>query len=88
LKKERIKPVIDMCILRFEAIARLEGELREARSELEDRKTIDTAKRIVISQKGLSEEEAYALMRRTAMNQKKRIADLARAIIAAADIMT
>ncbi len=88
LKKERIKPVIDMCILRFEAIARLETELREARSELEDRKIIDQAKGIIMAQKSLGEEAAYALMRRTAMNRKKRIVDLARAIIAAADLIT
>jgi two-component system, response regulator / RNA-binding antiterminator len=87
LKKERIKPIIDMCVMRFEAVARLENDLLSARSELEDRKIIDQAKRFVMAQKHIGEEEAYALLRRTAMNQKKRIADLARAIIAAADVI-
>jgi two-component system, response regulator / RNA-binding antiterminator len=88
LKQERIKPIIDMCILRFEAFARLQDELQEARSALEDRKLIDKAKRVIMAAKGLDEEAAYALLRSNAMNQKRRIADLARAILAAADLIT
>jgi two-component system, response regulator / RNA-binding antiterminator len=88
LKKERIKPIIDMCVMRFAAFARLQSELREARSALEDRKLIDQAKRRIMAAKGLDEDAAYALMRRTAMNQKRRIAELARSILTAADLLS
>jgi two-component system, response regulator / RNA-binding antiterminator len=88
LRKERIKPVIDMCILRFEAFARLEAELREAKDQLRDRGVIDQAKHMVMKAKGLDENAAYALLRTTAMRRNLKIAELARAILAASDLVT
>jgi two-component system, response regulator / RNA-binding antiterminator len=88
LRKERIKPVIDMCILRFEAFARLEAELREAKDQLRDRGVIDQAKHMVMKAKGLDENAAYALLRTTAMRRNMKIAELARAILAASDLVT
>jgi response regulator NasT len=86
LKKERIKYILDTCIMRFNAFARLQEELERAKSMLEDRKVIDRAKGILMTAKGLTEEEAYALLRRTAMNEKKRIAEVAQAVITAAEM--
>jgi two-component system, response regulator / RNA-binding antiterminator len=86
LKKERIKHILDTCISRFNAFSRLQGELERAKSMLEDRKVIDRAKGILMTAKSLSEEEAYALLRRTAMNEKKRIAEVAQAVITAAEM--
>src|SRR6478736_8738924 len=76
LKKERIKPILDLCISRFYAFARLQGELERAKSALEERKVIDRAKGILMKAKNLTEEQAYALMRKTAMNENKRIAEI------------
>ena len=87
LKKERMRPILQTCISRFNAFRKLREELDEARSQLEDRKTIDRAKAIVMRLKGLSEEDAYALMRRTAMNEKRKLADIARSIITAAEVL-
>jgi two-component system, response regulator / RNA-binding antiterminator len=87
LKKERIKTILDLCISRFNAFSRLQDELEQARSALDERKVIDRAKGILMQAKGLSEEEAYALMRRTAMNENKRIADLAQSIVTAAELL-
>ena len=87
LKKERMQPILQTCISRFNAFRRLREELDEARSQLEDRKTIDRAKAIVMRLKGLSEEEAYALMRRTAMNEKRKLVDIARSLITAAEML-
>jgi len=86
LKKERVKALVDMTISRFRAFARLREELERARTELEERKVIDRAKGILMRMKGLDEEAAYALLRRTAMNEKKRIADIAQSIITAAEL--
>jgi two-component system, response regulator / RNA-binding antiterminator len=88
LKKERIKPILDMCVMRFEAFARLQAELKEAKDALEERKTIDAAKRVVMKARSLDEDAAYALMRSTAMRQKRRLAELARSILSAADLFT
>jgi response regulator NasT len=87
LKKERIKTILDLCISRFNAFSRLQDELDRARSALDERKVIDRAKGILMKAKELSEEEAYALMRRTAMNENKRIADLAQSIVTAAELL-
>jgi two-component system, response regulator / RNA-binding antiterminator len=87
LKKERIKHILDMSIMRFNAFSRLEGELEQTKSALEERKVIDRAKGILMKAKNLTEEEAYTLMRRTAMNEKKKIAEIAQSIITAAEML-
>lgn len=87
LKKERIKSVIDLCISRFNAFARLQDELDRTKSALEERKVIDRAKGILMKVKGLTEDEAYVLMRSTAMREKKKIADIAQSIITAAEML-
>jgi response regulator NasT len=87
LQKERIKTILDLCISRFNAFARLQSELERAKSALEDRKVIDRAKGILMKAKNLSEEQAYALMRKTAMNENKKIADVAQAVITAAELL-
>jgi response regulator NasT len=87
LKKERMRPILQTCISRFNAFRKLREELDEARSQLEDRKTIDRAKAIVMRLKGPSEEDAYALMRRTAMNEKRKLVDIARSLITAAEML-
>ncbi|MDQ2084074.1 ANTAR domain-containing protein [Xanthobacteraceae bacterium Astr-EGSB] len=86
LQKERIKSILDLCISRFNAFARLQDELERTRSALEDRKAIDRAKGILMKAKNLSEEDAYALMRKTAMNEKKKISEIAQSIITAAEM--
>src|SRR6187402_2193340 len=86
LKKERIKPILDLCISRFNAFARLQDELDRAKSALEDRKVIDRAKGILMKAKNLTEEQAYALLRKTAMNENKKIADVAQSVITAAEL--
>jgi two-component system, response regulator / RNA-binding antiterminator len=87
LKKERVKAILDMAISRFNAFSRLTRELEEARSALEDRKIIDQAKGILIRNRGLSEADAYALMRKTAMNQNRKIVDIAQSLVTAAGLL-
>jgi len=87
LRKERVKPILDMAISRFNAFSRLTRELEDARSALEERKLIDRAKAILIKSRGLSEADAYALMRKTAMNQNRRMVDIAQSLITAAGLL-
>jgi response regulator NasT len=86
LKKERMKHILDLCISRFNAFSRLQNELDRTKSALEARKVIDRAKGILMKAKSLSEEEAYALLRTTAMNEKRKIADVAQSVITAAEL--
>jgi len=86
LHKDRIKNILDLCISRFNAFARLQDELDRTRSALEERKVIDRAKGILMKAKNLTEEAAYALLRKTAMNENKKIADVAQAVITAQEL--
>ncbi len=87
LKKERVKPILDMAVSRFNAFSRLQRELAEARNALEERKIIERAKGILMKMRGLSEEEAFALLRQSAMNEKKKIADIAQSVVTAAGLL-
>lgn len=87
LKRERVKPILDMAISRFNAFARMARELDEARSQLEGRKLVDRAKGILMATRGLSEADAYALLRKTAMNQNRKISEIAESLITAAGLL-
>jgi response regulator NasT len=87
LKKERVKDILELCISRFNAVARLQEELDRTKTALEARKAVDRAKGILMQAKGLSEEQAYALLRKTAMNEKRKIADVAQAVVTAAELL-
>jgi response regulator NasT len=87
LHKERIKNILDLCISRFNAFARLQDELDRTRTALEERKVIDRAKGILMKAKKLTEENAYALLRKTAMNENKRIAEVAQSVVTAAELL-
>lgn len=87
LRKERVKAILDMAITRFNAYARLRGELDAARRALEERKTVERAKGLLMKTNGLSEEEAYQALRRAAMNQGRTIGTVAESILLAADLM-
>ena len=87
LRKERIKPILDMAISRFNAFNRLRDELDRAKQALEDRKIIDKAKGILMKSRDISEEEAYAMLRKTAMNESRRVAEVARSLITAAKLL-
>ncbi|ODT55312.1 MAG: two-component system response regulator [Methylobacterium sp. SCN 67-24] len=87
LRKERVKPILDMAISRFNAFSRMARELEEARGELEDRKVIDRAKGILMKSRKLSEADAYALLRKTAMNQNRKLAEIAQSLVTAAGLL-
>jgi response regulator NasT len=87
LRKERVKPILDMTISRFNAFNRLREELDRTRQALEERKVIDKAKGILMKSRGIGEEEAYALLRKTAMNESRRLADVAAGLVMAAKLL-
>ena len=87
LKQERVKPILDMAISRFNAFSKMARELDDVRSELESRKVIDRAKCILMKTRGLSEPDAYALLRKTAMNQNRKMSEIAESLITAAGLL-
>ena len=87
LRKDRVKPILDLAIRRFNAFARMQTELDEAKTALAERRTIDRAKAILMESRQMSEADAYALLRTTAMNQGRRIAEVAEALITASSLL-
>ena len=84
LKKERVKAVLDMAVCRFNAFNKLQAELASARQALDERKLIERAKGILVRERGISEEAAYALLRKTAMNENRRLSEVAQSVVTAA----
>ncbi|MCB9948135.1 MAG: ANTAR domain-containing protein [Rhodospirillaceae bacterium] len=87
LKKERVRPIAEMAIHRFNAFARLRRELEDARSQLADRKVIERAKGLLMRSRRIDEEAAYRLLQRTAMKQNKRLAEIAQSLVTAAALL-
>ena len=87
LAANRIRPLLDLAIRRFNAFARLQDDLAKARGQLAERETIDKAKRILMDGRGLSEPDAYKELRTKAMQSSRRIADIAEALVTAHELM-
>lgn len=87
LQMDRIKPVIETAIARFRMITKMQSELTAAKQALSDRKTIDRAKGILIRARKISEDEAYSLLRKTAMDQGRKVIDVATALVTSADLL-
>lgn len=87
LAANRIKPLLDLAVRRFSAFARLQSELAEAQGKLAEREAIDRAKRILMDSKGIAEPEAYAELRKKAMQSGKRVAQIADAVVTAHELL-
>ena len=83
LKKERMQPILNMTIARFNAFNRLQEELASTKAALEERKLVDRAKALLMKGHGLSEEDAYQRLRTSAMRENKRIGQIAEALLTA-----
>lgn len=88
LQMNRIKPVLETAIMRFQIMRKMQSELDAAKRALEDRKTLDRAKGILMRQRGLSEDAAYKLLRKTAMDQGRKVIDVAQALVTASDLLS
>lgn len=84
---ERIRPVLQVAIARFEEHQALREELASAKTQLAERKLIERAKGIVMRKKGLDEEAAYSLLRTLAMDRKMKLADVARQLVNVAELL-
>lgn len=87
LSPDRVKSVMDIAIARFAMVRQMRRELAETRRALEERKVIDRAKGLLMKAKGIDEDAAYALLRKTAMDQGRRLADVAEALVTTAGLL-
>ncbi|KAF1710236.1 response regulator receiver and ANTAR domain protein [Pseudoxanthomonas sp. CF125] len=87
LTPARMAPILQVALARFEQQAHVRRQLSEVQQQLADRKLIDRAKGLLVEKRGMSEAEAYASMRQLAMRQGQKLVDIARQIIAMADLL-
>jgi response regulator NasT len=94
LSAERIRPILDVALARFEheqallqTLASTQNERDELSAELKDRKLIDRAKGLLMQRQGLSEDEAFKKMRKTAMDKGLKLAEVAQRMLDVADLL-
>lgn len=87
LKKERIKSVLDTAVSRYKAFSKLRDELERAKAALDERKIIERAKGVLMKERGMSEEAAYSVLRKAAMNENRRLSEVAQSIITASRLL-
>ena len=88
LKSDRVKPILDAAVTRFNMFQRMRVELETTKRALEERKLIDRAKGIIMKARKVDEDEAYAILRKAAMDQNKRVADVAQALVTTAGLLS
>jgi len=88
LSVERVRPIVEVALARFEQWQALRRELDQAQTNLAERKVIERAKGIVMKQRGCTEDEAYALLRKLAMDRNQRLAQVAESVITMAELLT
>ncbi|MEM6310951.1 MAG: ANTAR domain-containing protein [Pseudomonadota bacterium] len=88
LRPERLRPIMSAAITRFNMVRRMRDELTETKRALEERKIIDRAKGLLMKARGIDEEAAYAILRKSAMDRGKKISEVAEAILTAADLLS
>jgi two-component system, response regulator / RNA-binding antiterminator len=88
LAPERIRPILAVAMARFQHDQELRRELANARSELQERKLVDRAKGLLMQRQGLSEQDAYEKLRKTAMDRGLKLGDVAKRILDMADLLT
>lgn len=86
LNPARVKPILDVAMARFAEFQKLRSELDQAKMDLVDRKTIERAKGLLMKSRNIPEEQAHRLLQKLAMDQNQRLVDVARSILALAQV--
>jgi len=87
LAPERVKPVLDVAMARFQHEESLRRELADAKLELDGRKRVERAKGLLMQRHGISEPDAYARLRKTAMDKGLKLSEVAQRILDVAELL-
>lgn len=87
MQPERLQSILEVACARFEREQALREELRDAQSKLAERKVIERAKGFLMQQKGVSEDEAYRLLRKLAMDRNVKLLDVAQQVVDVAKLL-
>jgi response regulator NasT len=87
IQSQRLKPILDVAMLRFESDQALRAQLNARDQQMVERKRVELAKGMLMQMKSCNEEEAYTLMRRQAMSRQQKLIQVAEQIIAMNDLL-
>jgi two-component system, response regulator / RNA-binding antiterminator len=87
LSAERLVPVLQVAIARFEQDRALRDQLDDAQTQLAERKLIERAKGVLMDERGLTEEQAFRQLRKLAMDRGQRLAQVAERVVEARDLL-
>lgn len=87
LSPHRVRPVLEAAVARFAEFQRLKAELERSRAALAERKVVERAKGLLMRQRGVAEDEAYRMLRKAAMDQNRRVGEVAEALVSAARML-
>lgn len=87
LAPERIRPILEVAIARFEHEQDLRNALAQAQTEIKDRKVVERAKAMLMQRQGLAEQPAYDKLRKAAMDKGLRMGEVAQRLLDAADLL-
>jgi response regulator NasT len=87
LAPERLAPILDVALARFAHEEQLRKKLFDLERELADRKVLDRAKGFLMDRHKITEQQAYAMLRKRAMDQGMKVAEIARQLISLADLL-
>ncbi len=87
LAAERVKPIVDVAMARFESFQAVRTELAQVKTKLSDRKTIERAKGVLMKARAINEDEAYAALRKMAMERSLTIGEVSRQFLAVSDLL-
>ena len=87
LQPSRVRPILEAAMTRFQLMQQLRADLAKAQSDLASRKTIDRAKGMLMKERQIDEDAAYATLRKLAMNSGRPIAAVAADLLAFAGVL-
>jgi response regulator NasT len=87
MQPERLQPILDVAVARFEQDRALRDELKSTQDRLAERKIVERAKGILMKQKGIAEDDAFRLLRKLAMDRNRKLLDVAQQVIDVTDLL-
>jgi len=80
-RQSELMPVIELSLTRFEEFRSLEREIGDLKEALETRKLVERAKGVLMEVHGLRESEAFHRIRKTSMDTRKSMKEVAEAVL-------
>ena len=87
LAAERVKPIIEVAIARFESFQAVKTELAKVKTKLSERKRVEKAKGVLMKARSITEDEAYSALRKMAMERSLTIGEVSRQLLAVSDLL-